>query len=67
MHTAFALNLDGDGKVGGLLAILWLEGLEQLETVALGVNGDVDAGTVSRGLLVTGVISTGRQPVARGI
>jgi hypothetical protein len=47
---ALALGLDEDREVGGC-TIPDLEGLEKLETVALGVNGDVDAGTVCRGRL----------------
>jgi hypothetical protein len=47
---ALALGLDEDREVGGC-TIPDLEGLEKLETVALGVNSDVDAGTVCRGRL----------------
>ena len=44
---ALALSLDEDREVGGG-AIPDLEGLEKLETVALGVNSAADAGTVCR-------------------
>ena len=44
---ALALGLDEDREVGGC-TIPDLEGLEKLETVALGVNSDADAGTICR-------------------
>ncbi len=39
---ALALSLNEDGAVGGVLAVPGLEGLEPLETVRLGVNGDLN-------------------------
>jgi hypothetical protein len=67
---ALALGLDEDREVGGC-TIPDLEGLEELETVALGVNSDVDAGTVCRGRLervlarviaTRGEFITGKKP-----
>lgn len=44
IRRALALHLDQHRQVLGLLAIPRLEGLQELETVRLGVDGDVDAG-----------------------
>ena len=62
--TALALNLDQHGAVFGILSVPGSEGGEQLETVALGVNLNLDAGTVlGRALegILTRVVSTGRE------
>ena len=68
--TALALNLDEDGEIGGSLTIVGLEGLEELETVGLGIDGDVDGSTVSRGGLegvLSGVIATRGELETGGI
>lgn len=68
--TAFALDLDEDGKVFGGLAIPRLEGLEDLKTVRLGVNGDLDASTISRrrleGVLARVVATRGKLSTVGG-
>lgn len=67
---ALALDLDEDGEVLGSLAVPGLEGLEELETVRLGVDGDLDAGAVGGGSLegvLTGVVAAGRELVAGGV
>lgn len=68
--TALAEDLDQDGEVLRFLAVPWLEGLEQLETVGSGADNDVDGSTVLRwGLegVLAGVVATRRKLVARGI
>ena len=70
VSRALALGLDEDGEVGGGLAIPRLEGLEELETVRLGVNCDLDGRAVGRRRLegvLAGVVATGRKLVTRGI
>lgn len=70
IRTALALDLDEDGEISRLLAIKWFEGLEELETVRLGINGNRDAGTVLRRALVgvfTGVVTTGWEFVTRWV
>ena len=67
---ALALDLDEDGQVLGCLAVPRLEGLEQLEAVRLGVNGDLDGSTVRRrGLegVLSGVVTLGRELKAVGV
>ena len=68
--TALALDLDEDGEVRGSLAVPGLEGLEQLETFRLGVNRDLDRGTVlRRGLegVLARIVSTRRELIARRV
>ncbi len=43
---ALALNLDQDGQFDEVLAVPLGEGFEELQTVALGVNSNFDAGGV---------------------
>jgi len=54
--TALALDLDQDGQVLGVLAIPLFKGLEELETVARGVNQDLDRETVL-GRRLEGILS----------
>lgn len=64
-----ALSLDQDRDIEGVLAIPGLEGLENLETVGGGGDGDVHAGAVlGRGLVgvVTGVVATSGETITRG-
>lgn len=56
VSRALALHLDQDRKVRRRLAVPWRERRKKLETVALGVNGDLDGGTVGRRRL-EGVLS----------
>jgi hypothetical protein len=51
-----ALGLDEDGQVGGVLAVPGVEGLEELQTVGGGRNGNRDARAV-RGWVLVGVLS----------
>lgn len=54
---ALALGLDEDGGVDNVLAVPRLEGSEELETVRLGVDLDLDLGAVSgRGLVDLGTL-----------
>lgn len=67
---ALAENLDQDGEVMRLLAVPWLEGLEELKTVRSGADNDIDRSTVLRwGLegILSRVIATRRKLVAGGI
>ena len=51
VSRALALDLDEDGEVCGSLAVPSLEGLEELETLRLGVDGHLNSETVlGRGL-----------------
>lgn len=65
------LSLDQNRKVGGVLAIPSVEGLEDLETVRGGGNGNVDLGAVLRRSLVgvhSGIVSVCRKTVTgRGL
>ena len=64
IRTALALDLDQDGEILGVLAIPRLEGFQELETVALGVNSDLDGSTVLRRSLegvFAGVVATRRK------
>lgn len=70
ISRTFALGLDQDRKVGRCLAVPRLERLEELETVRLGVDRDLDADTVlRRGLegVLSGIIATGRELIAAGV
>lgn len=67
--TALALDLDQDGAVGGILSVPGSERGEELETVALGVNLNLDAGTIlGRALegVLTSIISAGGKLEAGG-
>jgi hypothetical protein len=68
-HTALANNLNQDRAVLGIFAIPRGERLEELKTVALGVNLNLNVGSVGRrGLegVLASIISTGRKFVACG-
>ena len=68
--TALALDLDEDGEVGGGLAIPRCEGLQDLETLRLGVNGNLDGGAVFRRSLVSilsWVVAPGGKTQAGGL
>ena len=70
IHTALALDLDKDGEVSGGLAVPRREGLEQLETFRLGVDRDLNGGTVlRRGLegVLARVVATRREFVSGGV
>jgi hypothetical protein len=67
IHTAFAFDLDQDREVLRGLAIPRLEGLQQLETVGLGVNSNVHGSTVSGRWLegiFTRIVTTWRKLIA---
>lgn len=69
-RTALALDLDQDREISGGLAVPGLEGLKKLETVACGADSDGNSSTVFWGRLecvLTGVVSTGRKLIARGV
>jgi hypothetical protein len=40
--TALALNLNQDREIFGLLAVPWCKRFQELETVALGINSNLD-------------------------
>lgn len=64
-----ALTLDKDGKVSGILAIPGLESGQELETVTLGRDSDVDGLTVRGRSLVgvtAGVVALGRETLTSG-
>ena len=66
IRTALALDLDEDREIGRGLTIPGLEGLEKLETLRLGVDSNLDAGTVcGRSLegVLTGVVTARRELV----
>lgn len=68
--TALARNLDQDREVLGGLAVPRLEGLEELQPVALGVDGNVDGSPVRRGRLegiLTRVVATRGKLVTSGV
>lgn len=70
VSRALALDLNEDGEILRGLAIPRLERREELETVRLGVNGDLDARTVRRGRLegvLTRVVAARRELVAGGV
>ena len=59
-----------DGEVGRGLTVPWREGLETLETLRLGVNGNLDRRTVlRRGLegVLTRVVTARGELVAVGV
>ena len=64
--TALALDLDQDGQILGVFAIPLFKGLEELETVALGVNHHLDRETILRRLegVLSWVIPTRRELIA---
>jgi hypothetical protein len=65
-----ALALDEDGQVGGVLAIPSVEGLEELETVGGGRDGDLDRLTVGGRSLVgvlSWVVAVGGETVTGGL
>lgn len=65
--TALALDLDQDGQVLGVLAIPLFKRLEELETVARGVNQDLNGETVLGGRLegiLSWVVPTRRELMA---
>lgn len=67
---ALALGLDEDREVLGVLSVPRFERLEELETVRLGVDDDVDRGTVGGGSgvgVLTSIVSTGREFLARRV
>jgi hypothetical protein len=67
---ALADSLDEDGKASGVLTVPGLEGLEELKTVRLGVDGDVDGSTVLGRSLVgvlTSVVAARRELLAGGV
>jgi hypothetical protein len=60
---AFTLGLDENGKISGSLSIPRLEGCEDLETIGLGIDGNLNTGAVlRRGLegVLSGIIASGR-------
>lgn len=68
--TALALDLDQNGEIGRGLAIPRSEGLKELETVGLRVNGNLNASTVGRGCLVgilTRIEAVGGKLLARWV
>ena len=70
IRCALALNLDQNRQIGGGLSVPRLERREELETFALGVNSNLDGGTVSgRGLesVLSGVVATRGEFVASGV
>jgi len=70
IRTALALNLDQNGEILRSLSIPRSERLQQLETVALGVDDNLDGGTIfRRGLegILSGVEAGGRELIARGV
>lgn len=70
ISRTLALGLDQDRKVGRGLAVPRLERLEELETVRLRVDRDLDADTVlRRGLegVLSGIVATGRELIAAGV
>lgn len=69
ISCAFALDLDENGDIGGLLAIPLLEGLQELKTVGLGINLDLNGSAVcGRSLegVLSRIVATGRELKARG-
>lgn len=65
-----ALGLDKNTSVDNVLAVPRLEGLQELESVRSGADGDGDGGTVSRRSLesvLSGVVALGRELIARGV
>lgn len=66
---SFALALDQDGEVGGVLAVPRLEGSQDLETVTLGRNSDLDRLALGGRSLVgvtAGVVSVGGETLTSG-
>jgi hypothetical protein len=69
-HTALALDLDQDGEVLRSLTVPRLERGQQLETIRLGVHGNVDGSPIGGRRLecvFTRVITTGRELVTSGV
>ena len=70
IRCALALNLDQNRQIGGGLSVPRLERREELETFALGVNSNLDGGTVSgRSLesVLSGVVAARGEFVASGV
>jgi hypothetical protein len=64
------LSLDEDGQVGGVLAVPGIEGLEELETVGGGRDGNIDLRTVLRRVLVgvlAWVVAVGGETLTSGL
>jgi hypothetical protein len=67
---ALALDLDQNREISGGLAVPRIERLEELETVRLGVNSNLDDGAVlGRGLecVLTGIVTAWGKLVATGV
>jgi hypothetical protein len=70
IRCAFTLDLDENRQILGVFAVPWLEWLEELEAVRLGVNGDIDGGAVFRWWLervLSRVVATWGEFITRGI
>ena len=68
--STLALDLDQYREILGSLAVIGLEGLEQLEAVALRINSNIDRDPIYwRSLIsiLTWVIATGRELFASGV
>lgn len=67
---ALALGLDQDGSLSDVLAVPWLERSQKLESVRLGVNGNLDAASVLGGSLegvLSRVVTSGGKLVTSGV
>jgi hypothetical protein len=67
---ALALGLDKDRSLNDVLSVPRLEGLEELESVRGGADGDRDGGSVGRRSLegvLSGVVTLGRELEASGL
>lgn len=67
ISRALPLHLNQNRQIRGRLPVPWREGRKELETVRLGVNGDLDGSTVGgRGLegVFSGVVALGGKLVA---
>ena len=65
-----ANDLDKDGSVNNVLSVPSLERLQKLESVGLGVDSDLDGGSVLRRSLVgvlTGIVSLGGELETSGV
>lgn len=70
ISRALALNLDQNRQISRGLSVPRLEWFKELKTVALGVNSNLDGGTVlRRGLegVLSGVVATRREFVTGGV
>lgn len=68
--TALAADFNEDREVGRSLAVPRSERLQELETVAFRVDGDLDAETILRRRLegiLTGIITTRRKLISTGV